>query len=193
MHDEPTNRHKIDETLTPRATTVSPVRQIFVPKSLVVTLGGLGLGLMVVGLFDYPGQSTTSDSDKPLPASVTEVATNNDAPNHNCDRQARAAMAAANAAVSEAKRAIILSQADVAQADINIQTFKAKYDRELELHRQGAVNSQLSQARVAYDFGKQQKQIAIEGLKHAQGQLTETVSLVKTRSPQLARAGDRIR
>ncbi len=182
MQNDPTNRHKIDETLT---------RRIFATKSLVATLGGLGLGLMAVGLFENPGQSTTSARDRPLPALVIEVATDNDAPNSpDCDRQARAAMAAANVAVSEAKKAIALSQADVAQADINIQTFKAKYERDLKLHRQGAVNSRrLSQARVAHDFGKQQKQIALEGLKHAEAQLAEAVNLVKMRS-QLARAGE---
>ena len=191
MQNVPTPPRKIHETLAPqqdltsvgtttpkRMVTKMPsldrlvTRQICFTKSLVGIVGGLGLTLMAVGLFEYPGQSTTSTSDKPLAASVTGVATG-DAPNSStCDRQARAAMAAAQSAVSEAKRAIALSQADVAQADINIQTFKAKYERDLELHRNGTVNSQqLAQSRSAHDFGKQQKQIALEGLKHAQGQL----------------------
>lgn len=162
---------------------------IFSTKSLVGMAGGLGLALMAVGLFEYPGQSTTS-SNELQPAAATGAATG-DAPNSStCNRQARVALTAANVAVNEAKRAIALSQADVAQADINIQTFKAKYDRDLELHKSGAVNDrQLAQSRVAHDFGKQQKQIALEGLKHAEAQLAEAVNLVKMRS-QLARAGE---
>jgi hypothetical protein len=208
MQNVPTPPRQIDETLKPQqdstnveTITAKPVaarmlsttrllmRRICSKNSLFGVVGGLGLTLMAVGLFEYPGQSTTSTSDKPLPASAPGVAAG-DAPNSStCDRQDRVALAAAQAAVSEVRRAIALSQADVAQADINIQTFKAKYDRDLELYRSGAVNSQqLAQSRVAHDFGKQQKQIALEGLKHAQGQLTEAVNLVKMRS-QLARAG----
>jgi hypothetical protein len=194
MQNDPNNPSKIDKAITPqRVTTVSPVRRICSTQSLVAILGGLGIMTMAVGVFEYPGQSTTSASDRPMPAAVTKVATNNTPTDRTGDRQARVAIAAAQAAVNEAKRAIALSEADVAQADINIQTFQTKYERYRELHKRGAVNSrQLAQARVAHDFGKQQKQIALEGLKHARGQLTEAINLANARS-QLARANGSVR
>jgi hypothetical protein len=209
MRNVPTPPRQIDETLAPQPETnvgtTTPAQQqadarmpsidrllrhrICSAKSLIKIVGGLGLTLMAVELFEYLGQSPATASNKPIPASVTAVATEDTPTSGTCNRQAREAITAVRATVSDARKAIELSQADVAQADINIQTFKAKYDRELERYRRGAGNSQqLARARVAYDFGKQQKQIALEGLRHAQVQLTEAVNLVKTRS-QLARAG----
>ncbi len=107
--------------------------------------------------------------DRPFPV-ATMVAI------HSGDREAASTAVdrrdAAKAAVKDAKLALALSQADVAQARINTQTFKQDYDRYQDLSKRGLVNpQQLARAKHIYNFAKLQNSYALHGLKIVQSQL----------------------
>ena len=175
-------------------------------KPLAVISVGVGMTIMAVTTVEYPGQATFGRSIERQPPqaipvlarqfSSRETATTNLTPPHgsltvatdrNLERKREARLATAQATVAESKAALALSQADVAQAHINVQTFKNDYDRHQDLFKSGVVNSQkLVQARIAYDFAKRQKSHAIDGLKQVQAQLNAAaanVAKVPARSP----------
>ncbi len=71
----------------------------------------------------------------------------------------------AKTALKEAKIALALSQADLTQAELNLQTFKTDYERDRDLHRSGAIDRQkLARTNKIYNFAKMRKGDALYGL-----------------------------
>jgi hypothetical protein len=174
-------------------------------KILTAILVGLGTTTVAISTIEQPGKSTAiqparlghsidrqpaitgaAAPTKTTPPDLRVIAANST----STDRQPAAASTApdrvkiAQAALEEAQVALALSQADVEQADINIQTFKTEYDRHQELHRRGAIDRQkLARAKKAYDFAHHQKSYAIHGLKQVKLQLAAAeIGVDKARS-----------
>ncbi|AFY94549.1 hypothetical protein [Chamaesiphon minutus] len=173
-----------------------PVKRLFLWEKLFASISvGLGIMMMGVGAIEYPGQSTalrqvtltesidrqplqTIATTSDLPAKQNRITT---APGTKPDP-----IQIAQAALQEAKTALTLSRADVAQADINIQTFKKDYDRDRELYKQGKASSQqLAQAKSEYDFAQQQKRYALHGLKQVEQQVEAAEAALDTVRSQL--------
>jgi hypothetical protein len=149
---------------------------------------GLGMTMLATIAIDYPRQSIAFPvTFKPSPAKyaarqVAALTTPNRAliaVSTGSDRHREAATAPdrleqAQTAVKEAKIAIALSQADVTQAELNLQTFKTDYDRDRDLYRSGTIDRQkLARTSKIYDFAKAQKGRARDGLQQAQAQLID--------------------
>ncbi|PSB57544.1 hypothetical protein [Chamaesiphon polymorphus] len=171
-----------DRQVVTTAPLKTRVRRLFLWEKLFASISmGLGIMMMGVGTVEYPDRSISlrqatvieSIDRQPLPTITTasNLPANRDRnPVDSSTKPDR--LQAALATLQEAKTALTLSQADVAQAEINIQTFKKDYDRYQDLYKRGSANSQqLAQARSGYDFAQKQKSYALHGLKQVEQQL----------------------
>jgi hypothetical protein len=164
---------------------------------------GLGIMMMGVGAIEYSGQSTalrqatfgasidrqpaitrTAAPTKTTPTDRSLIVANSGSTDRQTAGNTPNRVQIAQAALEDAKVALALSQADVEQADINIQTFKTEYDRHQELHKRGDIDRQkLATAKKAYDFAQHQKSYALHGLKQAKIQLAAAeIGVEKARS-----------
>jgi hypothetical protein len=157
----------------PQEIDLKPVSQQPAPpiprwqKPLIAIGIGLGMTALVVSTLEYPSQSTAMRPPTSRSSTLANSAANEQAASTTQDRPDLA-----QTAVKEAKLAIALSQADVAQADINIQTFKHDYDRYQDLSKRGLIERQkLVRAKHIYHFAQRQKSYALHGLKIARAQL----------------------
>jgi hypothetical protein len=140
--------------------------QLTLPKTLLVSIwSGLGIGLIVASIAGSRYVKATS-TDLDIANARIVASTPSDvciAPN---PIQAPKPLPAAQVAFA-------LSQAHLVQADANLQKFQSDYNRYKTLASQTKVTGkQLQAAKVAYDLAQLQKSSALEGLKHAQAQLT---------------------
>ncbi len=73
----------------------------------------------------------------------------------------------------DAQVALALSEAHLAQTNTNLEKFQSDYSRHKTLALEGKVTpKQLQTAKTAYDLAQLQKSSALQGLQHAQSQLT---------------------
>jgi hypothetical protein len=211
MQNSQTNTSKIDNKIVlensalddRQVITVAPlqgqVRRLFRWEKLLASISvGLGIMMMGVGTIEYPGQSIAlrqstvreSIDRQPLPAiATTSNPTTNQDPHPAATSAKPDRLQIAKAALQDAKVALALSQADVEQADINIETFQNEYERYQDLYKRGAGNRQkLVQAKSGYDFAKRQKSYALHGLKQVRLQLDAAeadIDTVRARSTKI--------
>jgi hypothetical protein len=179
-------------------TSKSPLQ----PKIPVSILAGLGAGLLVVSFSDSCAVQSTrvppvADRVMVLPlvaptivssestSSRAELSTNAGA---EVDDNQPVRINSAEIALKEAKVAVALSQAQLAQARINLIEFQAKHNNAKSLSEQGRVSRQhLDTAKAAYELAKLQHSSASIGLQESRTQLvaakTEVCRLGRKANP----------
>jgi hypothetical protein len=154
------------------------------PKIPVSILAGLGTGLIIVSIFNLGIERSTrspqvADRSLDLPL-VTPIVSRNSTSDRGdlttigvtANKQQPIPLQSAHVNLKQAKVAVTLSQARLAQARTNLIEFRAKHGNAKLLSAQGKVSRQHADtAKAAYQLAQSQHHSASIGLQASQAQL----------------------
>jgi hypothetical protein len=163
-----------------------PIKSPQPPKLPVSLWAGLGTGLLIVismvdlGIYRSTRSSQVADLAIDLPLVTPIVSSKSTSDRGNLSTTAEVAaqqqppipLQSAHVNLKEAKVAVTLSQARLAQAQTNLSEFRAKHGNAKILSAQGKVSRQHADtAKAAYQLAQSQHHSASIGLQASQAQL----------------------
>lgn len=137
------------------------------------SIAGVGIvGLVVAGLFNLPISSQQVDRTIELPILTPIVSSDLTSEQVDVKEKQPVRLSSAQIALKDAQVTVSLSQAQLAQARINLSEFQAKHNNVKILSAQGKVNrKQADLAVAAYKLAQLQHSSASIGLQDSQAQL----------------------
>jgi hypothetical protein len=154
--------------------TIKLPQQLKIPVSI---LAGLGVGILIVSTSDSCVVRSTRApqvADRPidLPLVAPTIVNSESTAAVEVEDEQPIRLNSARIALKEARVAVSLSQAQLAQARINLIEFQAKHNKAKILSAQGKISRQhLDTAKAAYELAKLQHSSATIGLKESMTQL----------------------
>lgn len=144
------------------------------PSRLGRSFAGVGIvGLVVAGFIQSSTSTSQQAADRAIDLPTVTPIASSDLASEQVDIQKRPSeQNSTQVALEEARVAVELSQAQLAQARINLREFQAKHDTAKILSAQGKVSRErAAAAKAAYNLAQLQHRSASIGLQDSQAQL----------------------